>query len=31
MGDRLPEDRTAYAGAIVFGGTQSANDAPASA
>jgi GMP synthase (glutamine-hydrolysing) len=28
MGDRLPEDRAAYAGAIVFGGTQSANDAP---
>lgn len=31
MGDRLPEDRSAYAGVIVFGGVQSANDAPAAA
>jgi GMP synthase (glutamine-hydrolysing) len=30
-GDRLPADMTGYAGAIVFGGAQSANDAPAAA
>jgi GMP synthase (glutamine-hydrolysing) len=27
-GDRLPDDSTAYAGTIVFGGAQSANDGP---
>jgi GMP synthase (glutamine-hydrolysing) len=27
MGDRLPDDRSAYEGVIVFGGRQSANDA----
>ena len=26
--DRLPDDAAAYAGAIVFGGAQSANDGP---
>jgi GMP synthase (glutamine-hydrolysing) len=31
LGDRLPERRDVYAGAIVFGGVQSANDAPATA
>ena len=29
VGDRLPENRAAYEGVIVFGGRQSANDAPA--
>jgi len=28
VGDRLPEERAAYEGVIVFGGRQSANDAP---